>query len=700
MNSVGASIGEKLSNAINNHKNRKYEAAEKLYKEILSLDQNHAEAIFHLGTLYSQVKKFSQAKHLLLKADGLNPNNLNINLNIGSLFFSTGETDLALKYFDKVIKIKPDYVLAHFNKGIILNSQRKYQDAIKCFEKVIEIEPDNINAHNVLGIILQEIGEFKKSLFYLKKSINISPNNLRVINTLLNLLRSIKLSNLSESNSIDLVELFIFLFEKDSIDHNELFNNAKNIIFLEKNKIEIEKLLNSVSSLLSDPIVKKILNKKLFHLILQKSLIRDKFIEKFLCKIRKEILFCIQNKETHSIKELYDFIVSNAEQSFLNEYVVYQSEEEINIAHKLMKKIENDKTVNELEISILACYLPLNLSEVIKEKLKNYISNSPMFNDLIKMQIKDPLKEAELKKNINSFDNISDNISKKVRDQYEENPYPRWRFANITPKNNFLSILNNAIRPNKINANNQNIAQNVLIAGCGTGQQLVYKTSYENSNIVAIDLSLSSLAFAKRKMQELKHNNIEFLQGDILSLNSLNKKFDVIECVGVLHHLKNPEDGLRILLDNLEPKGYLKLGLYSEYARKHIVALREFVKINNFKSNINDIRKFRELAKSNKENIFQKINYNFDFYSTSSVRDLIFHVQEHRYTLPKISNLLKKFDLEFLGFTNSITKKEYSKIYPQDLKNTSLENWNDFEINNQDIFREMYQFWVRKKIND
>ena len=124
MNSVGVSIGEKLSNAINNHKNRKFETAEKLYKEILSLDQSNSEAIFHLGTLYSQLKKFSQAKHLLLKADELNPNNLNINLNIGSLFFSAGETDLALKYFDKVIKIKPDYVLAHFNKGIILNSQR------------------------------------------------------------------------------------------------------------------------------------------------------------------------------------------------------------------------------------------------------------------------------------------------------------------------------------------------------------------------------------------------------------------------------------------------------------------------------------------------------------------------------------------------------------------------------------------------
>ncbi len=696
MNSDGVSVDQKLRFAINNHKNRKFEVAEKLYKEILTIDQSHAEAIFHLGTLYSQLKKFSQAMPLLLKADELNPNNLNINLNIGSLLFSNGEIDLALKYFDKVIKIKPDYALAHFNKGIILNSQKKYQDAIMCFEKVIEIEPNNINAYNVLGIILQEIGQFKKSLFYLKKSINISPNNLRVVHTLLNLLKSVNLSNLSESNSIDLVKLFSFLFEKNSINHNELFNNAKNLIFFVDNQIKIEKLLKSEVSLLNNLIVKRILSKVLFHLILQKSLVRDKFLEKFLCKIRKEILFQIEIKKGIEVQEFYDFIVSNAQQSFLNEYVVFQSEEEIKIVKELKRKVENDKKVNELEISILACYLPLNSSKKINEKLKIYVSDNALFNDLIQIQIKDPVREAELKKNINSFDNISDNISKKVRDQYEENPYPRWRYTNITPKNNFFSILNNAIKPNKISSNKINTTQNVLIAGCGTGQQLVYKTSYENSNIVAIDLSFSSLAFAKRKMQELKHQNIEFLHGDILSLNSLNRKFNIIECVGVLHHLKNPEDGLRILLNILEPDGYLKLGLYSEYARKHIIALREFIKTNNFKSNIIDIRKFRELAKNSKENIFKKVNLNYDFYSTSSLRDLIFHVQEHRYTLPKISNLLKKLDLEFLGFTNSTIKKEYSKIYPQDLKNTSLENWNDFEINNQDIFREMYQFWVRK----
>ena len=692
-------IKKQLSIAFENHKNKKFQAAEKLYKEILTLNKNHIEANFNLGTLYSQLKKFDLALPLLMKAKELNPNNININLNIGNLFLDKGDFETSLKYFEKIIQIQPKFILAHFNKGIIFNNQKKHLDAIRCFEKVIEIDPNNIDAYNVLGVILQEVGDFKKSLSYLKKSLNIAPNNFRATNTLLSLISSIQLSNISENNSFDLSELFVFLFKKDSIDHNRLFNNAKNLIIFEENKKKIQHLISLDKSLLSLDFVKKALKKELFLLTLQKSLFRDKFLEKFLCHIRKEFLLFLKGKSEKLIIEFLDFIISFAQQSFLNEYLFFQSNDEIKIINDLKTKIEEDKNISEIEISILACYLPLNVSKIISNKLVNYSSKNNLFNDLIQIQIKDPLTEEELKKSINSFDTISDNISKKVRKQYEENPYPRWRYTNITPKNNFLSILNNNIYPNKINSSNNNLKRDILIAGCGTGQQLVSKASYENSDILAVDLSLSSLSFAKRKMQELNHSNIEFLHGDILNLKNLNKKFSVIECVGVLHHLKDPEEGLEVLLNILEPNGYLKLGLYSDYARKHIVEARKLIKKHDFDNNISSIRNFREIIKNDKENkTLQKLNYNYDFYSTSNVRDLIFHVQEHRYTLPKISKLLKKYDLEFLGFTNSSIKKQYSKHYPNDLKNTSLENWNEFEINNPDIFKQMYQFWL--KINE
>ena len=699
MNSNDLKIKEQLNLAIESHKNKKFQLAEKLYKQILISNENHLEANFQLGTLYSQLQNFQLAKPLLARAHKLSPKNPNINLHIGNLFLSTGDPSEALNYFEKVIQVQPNFALAHFNKGITLYNQKKYQDAVRCLERVIEIEPNNINAFNALGFIFQEVGEFKKSLAYLKKSLNIAPNNQRVVNTLLNLLKFIELSNISESNSSDLTDLFLFLFKKDSIDHNALFNNTKNLIFFEETRDIVQQIIVKDELLLNNNLVKKTIKNKLFHLTLQKALFRDKFLEKFLCYIRKEFLFLIKNKNRNKslIKEFIDFIISFAEQSFLNEYLFFQTNEEIKIINDLKIQIENSKNINELDISILACYLPLSSSKIIINKLLNYTSKNNLFNDLLQMQIKDPLKEHELKSNINSFDDISDNISKKVREQYEENPYPRWRYADIVPKNKFLTILNNNIKPNKIISKDDNPVKDVLIAGCGTGQQLVSKTSYENSRILAVDLSLSSLAFAKRKMQELSHDNIEFLHGDILNLKNLNRKFSVIECVGVLHHLKDPEKGLEILLDILMPKGYLKLGLYSEFARKHIVETREIIKKYNINSNILDIRKFREIVKNNKVNkSFQKLNYNYDFYSTSNVRDLIFHVQEHRYTLPKITRFLKKYNLEFLGFTDSSIKKAYSKQYPNDLKCTSLENWNKFEINNPDIFKQMYQFWVKK----
>ena len=88
-----------------------------------------------------------------------------------------------------------------------------------------------------------------------------------------------------------------------------------------------------------------------------------------------------------------------------------------------------------------------------------------------------------------------------------------------------------------------------------------------------------------------------------------------------------------------------------------------------------------------------------DFYSTSSARDLLFHAQEHRFSIQEISTILKDLNLEFLGFNflDLSVKDKYLKIFPNDKKNVSLDNWDQFETNNPATFLNMYQFWVRKK---
>ena len=259
--------------------------------------------------------------------------------------------------------------------------------------------------------------------------------------------------------------------------------------------------------------------------------------------------------------------------------------------------------------------------------------------------------------------------------------------------------MQNQIKPNtnEIKLINKFNSPNILIAGCGTGRHLLIADSYSNANILGVDLSLASLAYAKRKIQEMGLKNIEFLHSDILNLKSLKRKFDIIESVGVLHHMKDPIEGLKVLLRLLEPHGVLKLGLYSKTARTHITYTKKFAKENNFKSNIEGIRKFRyKIFNTRKDDLLNKASLGKDFYTTSAVRDLIFHEQEYCFTIPEITKIFSDLKLNFLGFTEPLIKNRYSKIYIDDKKNTILKNWIKYEKDYPDTFRGMYNFWLTK----
>ncbi len=654
---------ETFDQAVKNHKKNNLDVAENLYKKILEKDPNHFQSICFLGTLSIQIKNFERAKKLLNKAIGIQPNNANVNNNL----------------------------------GIVNNELEDYQKAINYFQKAIKIQPNHANAHNNLGNVFKVLGEHQKAISCYQNAIKINPSNTSIINGLSDLCKLIQLDNITKTNSTSLKELFLFLFRRNNINHTDIFRNAKLLLFIGENDNQVRQIANSDSLLLKNKIIQYLSKEELFLLMLQKSLMTDKFLEKLLTKLRYEILFTLVDSNQNILKRYFDFIVSLAEQCLLNEYVYVQSKKEINHVNQLKNKIVNNKEINELEMAILGCYIPLYTSKNITNKLLDYKSENILFNDLITMQIKEPLKEIKLVNSIKSFDKIIDSVSKKVREQYEEHPYPRWRYTNKNLPSNFLFLLNDEIKPNKIEYSNKFVNPNVLIAGCGTGKHITIAERYLNANILGVDLSLASLAYAKRKTEELGFKNIEFLHADILQLKNLNRKFDVIECVGTLHHMKDPLTGLKVLLDLLEPHGFLKLGLYSEIARQHIVKAREFIKKKKFKNTIKDIRNCREsIFNEKKDPLLQKIFHSNDFYSTSSVRDLMFHVKEHRFTIPEISKMLKNLNLEFLGFLNLLIKIKFSKFFPNDKKNISLDNWNQFEISNPDTFSNMYQFWVRK----
>ena len=598
----------------------------------------------------------------------------------------------------KKVVLKEMFILAVKN-----HQKNDFFNAKRLYSKILETNPKHAETNFLLGVLSVQTNNLKDAFNYYLKVIEIQPNHNSTINNLSNLLGdSSKLKYITQISRPVIKKILILLFTRKDIDHNDIFLVSRLLLFKEYNITSdyIKKELVDLRPLLLNNKIQSLFKDPLFQMMLQKLLIADYLLEKILTKIRRDIVLILYKSNKEILKENLEFIISFAEQCFLNEYIYSQRKDEIDQINLLKKKIEKNKKINELDVAIFGCYFPLYNLKSSTGKLIKYKSTNALFNDLILMQINEPQTEKKLAKSISSLGKIKDPVSKQVRDQYENNPYPRWRYTYLNLPVNSTGIINNLIKPNKIEINTKFNNPKILIAGCGTGKQVLLAKGYKNSQILAVDLSLSSLAYAKRKVEELNLKNINFLQADILELKKLKKNFDIIECAGVLHHMKDPLKGLKVLLSLLKPHGIIRLGLYSELARKDIITVKDFIKEKKYTSTISDIRICREeISLNENDKLLKKLFYRRDFYSTSSARDLMFHTHEYRFTISELSKIFNSENLEFLGFNNNLAKVKFGSIYPNDKKQISLKNWSEFEINNNETFVAMYDFLIRKKIS-
>lgn len=215
--------------------------------------------------------------------------------------------------------------------------------------------------------------------------------------------------------------------------------------------------------------------------------------------------------------------------------------------------------------------------------------------------------------------------------------------------------------------------------------------------MLAVDLSLASLGYARRKSEELGLP-IAYAQADILELEKSDRRFDLIESLGVLHHLADPFAGWRALLSLLRPGGFMLLGLYSEVARRPVLAARALIKEREFGGSADDIRSFRQyLIRNGDPQAYASVLESEDFFSLSACRDLLFHVQEQRMTLDQIAGFIQSHDLNLLGFElEDAVLAQYHRRFPEDRAATNLACWEAFEADHPGLFGGMYIFWVQK----
>ena len=200
----------------------------------------------------------------------------------------------------------------------------------------------------------------------------------------------------------------------------------------------------------------------------------------------------------------------------------------------------------------------------------------------------------------------------------------------------------------------------ILDAGCGTGVGTEYLVHLNpDATIVGIDLSAGALAVAKERCQKSGATRAEFHHLSLFDVEQLPGEFDLINCVGVLHHTPDPIRGIQALAKKLAPGGLLHIFVYGELGRWEIQLMQEAIALlqgdrrGDYSDGVAVGRQlFAALPEDNRLRKREEERWSWENQRDGYFADMYVHPQEIDYTIPTLFELIDASGLEFIGFSN------------------------------------------------
>ncbi len=660
-------------------------------RKVLELEPNQIEAVNFAGILHAALGDLETATALLHQVLQKNPKHFDAANNLGNIHGRSGQLDAAVEAYQQALKIRPNDQDARQNLAHVREVRDTLDQRVKQARAQIEEDPVAVRPRVVLGMMLLERGRPEDALRVFMTAVRMDPDDIDAHNMLMRLLSEL----VPAAYSQDLDGALEWALDSPFTYVNPLANPIAQHLIL---KHELGGFMGEALPPPDDALIDALDRDPLLLKYLRLVLNTDSGLEKFLTALRARLL----HRYGDAPRDLpQDLAGALAEQAFLSEYVWRTEDAELNAAEAMGAQaslaLAGDGEAAAAGAALLyGLYRPLG--DLAPELGETPTGLADPVSRLVQLTAVNPAVEAALSPAFDKLGEISDATSSAVRAQYEEHPYPRWAQIPHRPPLDLAAELPRRFIDMDV-ADFLAGPKDVLVAGCGTGwHPLNVAMLYSESRVLAVDLSSSSLAYAKRMADKHGIGNIDFLQADILNLGKLDRQFDIVESIGVLHHMAEPEAGWQILAEKLRPRGLLKLGLYSEKARQIVLQARARIARDGIASTTQGIRDFRTRLLDEGfgfgwDLLFQEP----DFYTVSTCRDMLFHVQEHRFTIPRIQEVVKATGLKFLGFelSNPAYAELYQTNYPNDKAMRLLGNWATLEANMPTVMLR-YEFWCQK----
>ena len=673
------------------------DAAAARYRTAFALQPKHWPALFNLGHTLQMKGATAEAAAAYRRVVALEPKLAAAHFNLAGLYEHEGRVDEAIAAYRAALQSFPDSPDAHNNLANLLAGRGRADEALAGYARALALKPDFAEAHNNLGNLQQNLGRSDEALVSLRRALALKP--LPAFKA--NFARALSGHVFTRADA-DLRPFVLEAMVEPWARPADVAGAAASLLRADPViGACVQRAATAETTVLAELLAPggaaAFVNDPLFVALLISAPVSDVGFERLLTRARTSLW-----AEHEPGAEVLAFAALLARQCHLNDHVFASTAAENASAEEAHRRVEdalaNGRAPAAFDVVRLACYLPLAAFREA-QRLLEYAWAAPL-SPLLREAVAEPLEEARLAQALPALTPIEDATSKRVRKQYEEHPYPRWtQAAPIAAASTFDSWLHMQLPGAPFKPLADDGALDVLIAGCGTGQHVLETARrFPRARILAIDLSRTSLGYAARKAHEATLANVVLAQADLLALGATGRAFDVIEAAGVLHHLADPSAGWRSLVSVLRPGGFLLAALYGERARESIVAARDYAAAHGYAATAADIRRFRQEALvAPAPSPLARLAMYRDFYSTSECRDMLFHVEEHRTTIPAIKALLADLGLRFVGFQlPPSVVSEYARRYPKDRSRTDLDQWHAFESDVPGAFPGMYEFWVQK----
>jgi SAM-dependent methyltransferase len=189
----------------------------------------------------------------------------------------------------------------------------------------------------------------------------------------------------------------------------------------------------------------------------------------------------------------------------------------------------------------------------------------------------------------------------------------------------------------------------ILIAGCGTSQAARYALREPDARVTAIDISETSLRHTRDLQQKYRLRNLDLRPLAVEQVRELAQIFDQIVCTGVLHHLPDPDLGLRSLRSVLAPDGAMHLMVYATYGRAGIYMMQEYCRllgVGTSKQELQDLG--TTIHKLSPDHPIAGVSRRTkDFTYPDALADALLHPQDRAYSVPQLYDWLQRCGLSF-----------------------------------------------------